>query len=191
MLPDTFHVSLSSKIGMAWFCIISGWTTLATSRVLGGSCKQVSSRCPFRFDGTNSINMRPKQAEMDDVVQTIYEAINAKTHLQSTLFVLCGDHGMNEGGNHGGAGESETSPALVFISPKLKTFSTGLPSPLEAPSSGMFQYYHSTQQSDIAPTLAALLGFPIPLNNLGVLDRQMLQLWSEGKYCGFALYLCS
>jgi ethanolaminephosphotransferase len=58
--------------------------------------------------------MVPKQKEMDDMVRTIYSAIENEDHLANTLFVLCGDHGMNEGGNHGGSSEGETSPALVF-----------------------------------------------------------------------------
>jgi hypothetical protein len=48
--------------------------------------------------------MVPKQHEMDEVVKTIYETIleqdkkriNEDPNVKPTLFVLCGDHGMNE-----------------------------------------------------------------------------------------------
>ena len=63
--------------------------------------------------------MVPKQKEMDDIARDIYTAIENEDHLANTLFVMCGDHGMNEGGNHGGSSPGETSPALVFMSPKL------------------------------------------------------------------------
>ena len=70
--------------------------------------------------GPLSSNMLPKQQEMDGVVETIYEAMNTLPHLENTLLVLAGDHGMNSAGNHGGSAAGETSPALVFISPKLR-----------------------------------------------------------------------
>lgn len=124
--------------------------------------------------------MIPKQREMDNTVRQIYEAMKTQKHFQSTLMVLCGDHGMNDGGNHGGSSDGETSPALVFISPKFRTIFNGLDSPLEV-SDGSFRYYNVVEQSDIVPTLAGLLGFPIPLNNLGILIPKFLPLWNEGR----------
>lgn len=125
--------------------------------------------------GPQSPNMIPKQVEMDGIVKQIYEAIEREQHLKSTLFVLCGDHGMNDGGNHGGSGPGETSPALVFMSPKLKSISKGHGCPTLP--QGEFDYYIRIEQSDIAPTLAGLLGFPVPLNNLGVFMPDLLAFW--------------
>lgn len=122
--------------------------------------------------------MLPKQQEMDVIVKQIYGAIESEEHLHSTLFVLCGDHGMNDAGNHGGSSAGETSPALVFISPKLRSLQHQSTSPL--PSKDDFQYYSTVEQSDIAPTLAALLGFPVPQNNLGVFIADFLPLWETG-----------
>ena len=123
--------------------------------------------------------MRPKQQEMDAVVQQIFEAMESSAHLSRTLFVLCGDHGMNDGGNHGGSSEGETSSALLFISPLFQSVSSGLPCPTE-PTLEAFHYYTKVQQSDIAPSLAALLGLPIPLNSLGVTISGVLGLWNDG-----------
>ena len=117
---------------------------------------------------------------MDSMVKQIYRAIETERHLHSTLFVLCGDHGMNDAGNHGGSAEGETSPALVFMSPKLQTISNGSECPI-ALSDSRFSYYSTVEQSDIAPTLAGLLGFPIPLNNLGVFIQDLLGFWHEGR----------
>ncbi|KKZ64982.1 hypothetical protein EMCG_09108 [[Emmonsia] crescens] len=127
--------------------------------------------------GPNSAHMIPKQKEMDLVVKEIYNAIESQEHLSSTLLVLCGDHGMNDAGNHGGASPGETSPALVFISPKIRQIQNQGAS-LEPPSAD-FKYYQSVEQSDIAPTLAGLLGFPIPLNSLGVFIPQFLPMWKN------------
>ncbi|KAI1365234.1 alkaline-phosphatase-like protein [Xylaria arbuscula] len=127
--------------------------------------------------GPRGQHMIPKQREMDGIVRRIYEAIEANEHLQSTLFVLCGDHGMNDAGNHGASSPGETSAALVFASPKLKAISRNIKAPAEYDEE--FQYYHAVEQSDLAPTLAALLGFPVPKNSLGSFIVDFLPLWPE------------
>jgi ethanolaminephosphotransferase len=122
-----------------------------------------------------SPNMIPKQQEMDTIVSQIYEAIETQHFLKSTLLVLCGDHGMNDAGNHGGSTPGETSPALVFISPKLRAIAPSLDVPAQFQED--FQYYTTVEQSDIAPTLGALLGFPVPRNNLGSFIPDFLPFW--------------
>lgn len=129
-------------------------------------------------DGTDcwgSTNMLPKQTEMDGIVQQIYAAIQSENHLKSTLLVLLGDHGMNDAGNHGGSAPGETSPALVFLSPKLKILKRAFQVPLETRED--FSYYSVVEQSDLAPTLGALLGFPVPKNNLGAFILDFLPFW--------------
>ncbi|KAF1957269.1 GPI ethanolamine phosphate transferas-like protein 2, partial [Byssothecium circinans] len=133
--------------------------------------------------GPKSPNMLPKQKEMDEIVRDIYTAIENEDHLANTLFVLCGDHGMNEGGNHGGSAPGETSPALVFMSPKLTkvTQFTGRKSPSSPKGGTEFEYYRLVEQSDVAPTLAGLLGVPVPRNNLGVFIEEFLGFWDDGR----------
>jgi len=123
--------------------------------------------------------MIPKQHEMDGIVKQMYEAMTTYDHLESTLLVLCGDHGMNDAGNHGGSAPGETSPALVFMSPKFKSIHIGHKAPIDA--SEDFQLYQTVEQSDIAPTLAALLGFPVPRNNLGAFIQMFWPFWSNRK----------
>ena len=130
-----------------------------------------------------SPHMIPKQQEMDRIVERIYTALETKPHLNSTLFVMCGDHGMNDAGNHGGSAESETSPALTFVSPKFRLISKGYGCPT-VPVDGEFGYYDTVEQSDIVPTLAGLLGFPVPLNNLGIFIKDFLPFWEAGMYEG-------
>ncbi|OAQ90681.1 sulfatase [Purpureocillium lilacinum] len=129
--------------------------------------------------GPRSSNMVPKQREMDGIVQTLYEAIESKDHLKSTLLVVCGDHGMNDAGNHGASSPGETSPALVFLSPKFR----GIAKQVQAPAKPKdeFDYYTMVEQSDIAPTIAALLGFPISKNNLGAVIPDFLPFWPSAS----------
>lgn len=131
--------------------------------------------------------MIPKQQEMDGLVQQLYEAIKTEPHLQSTLLVLCGDHGMNDVGNHGGSSPGETSPALVFMSPKLEGKGPELHVP--APYQEDFQYYETVEQSDIVPTLGALLDFPVPRNNLGTFITRFGTLWPDSG-CSPAVWCC-
>lgn len=127
--------------------------------------------------GPRGPNMPSKQKEMDGIVQQIYEAIVEQPHLESCVLVLLGDHGMNEAGNHGANSAGEVSTALTFISPKFKQLRHHVQCP--ASYSDDFTYYTRVDQSDLAPTLAALLGFPVPRNNLGVLIPRLLGLWNS------------
>lgn len=128
---------------------------------------------------SSSSHMLPKQKEMDAVVEDIFTAMQEQEHLQSTLLVLCGDHGMNEAGNHGGSSAGETSPALTFISPKLKNHIASIePPPWNADE---YEYFQAVEQSDITPTLAKLLGVSIPLNSLGVFIPAFLNMWESGE----------
>ena len=118
--------------------------------------------------------------EMDSIVGQIYNAMLTEPHLNSTLFILCGDHGMNDVGNHGGSAPGETSPALVFLAPKLRPLSSGRKSPVSPTKD--FTFYKRVEQSDLAPTISALLGLPIPRNNLGVIIPDLLSLWQDRKW---------
>ncbi|TGZ82080.1 alkaline phosphatase-like protein [Ascodesmis nigricans] len=134
--------------------------------------------------GPRSPYMIPKQQEMDLIVEQIFTAIEEKEHLHDTLLVLLGDHGMNDAGNHGGSGEGETSPALVLMSPKFlglrpegEDEDEWLQSPVSPEDADGFQFYKTVEQSDIAPSLAGMLGVPISKNNLGVFIPDLLKLW--------------
>ncbi|ORX63508.1 fungal cell wall gpi anchor synthesis protein gpi7p [Linderina pennispora] len=78
--------------------------------------------------GPNSPLMKPKQQEMDQVVKQVNEIIlrqdaerMAKDKAaKPTLFVLLGDHAMNEIGNHGGNSKLETSTVFVFMGQGIK-----------------------------------------------------------------------
>jgi len=123
--------------------------------------------------------MFPKQREMDGIVEQLYTAMKSQEHLSSTLLVVCGDHGMNDAGNHGASSPGETSPALLFISPKLRSISSRPQTPV--PFKEDFKYYSTVEQSDLAPTLAGLLGFPVPQNNLGAFIPDFLPLWEHSR----------
>ncbi|KAK6429832.1 major facilitator superfamily transporter protein [Oleoguttula sp. CCFEE 5521] len=118
--------------------------------------------------GPSGPAMPGKQKEMDDVVKMIWRAMEREEALGETLLVLAGDHGMNAGGNHGGSGPGETEPALVFISPSFGGDGKDRECPTVPKEGTEFQFYERVEQSDVVPTLAGLMGFPVPKNSLGV-----------------------
>ncbi|THZ97974.1 alkaline phosphatase-like protein [Aureobasidium pullulans] len=137
--------------------------------------------------GPLSPNMLPKQKEMDNIVKEIYEAMELNYHLEDTLLVVAGDHGMNSAGNHGGSAPGETEPALVFISPKFMHLKKPIyTAPTNPNQRTEFEFYRKVAQNDVVPTLSALLGIPVPRNNLGILLPEMLAFW-ESKFSGTGL----
>jgi predicted AlkP superfamily pyrophosphatase or phosphodiesterase len=70
--------------------------------------------------GRSSPLMPRKLKEMDAVVQKIHQSLIASTASRNTLLLVGSDHGMTDGGNHGGASYQETDSLALFISGKDK-----------------------------------------------------------------------
>ncbi|KAF7723136.1 major facilitator super transporter protein [Apophysomyces ossiformis] len=125
--------------------------------------------------GPESKLMKPKQEEMDRAIEDIYEIVanqDAQRMANSqdskgTLIILCGDHGMNDEGNHGGSSLGETSTALVFMSPRFESRPTLKKHAQQRRDTALTFGFPIIDQTDIVPTLASLFAFPIPKNNLG------------------------
>lgn len=138
--------------------------------------------------GPKSGLMRPKQAEMDSIVKTIFSALTDQQQDGDlpTLFILCGDHGMNEVGNHGGSSRSEISTAFLFMSPHFQQPATSAriktmvdPYRVEGlQDQEEYQYYKSVNQVDLVPTISLLLGLPIPKNSVGKLIPELFDEYS-------------
>lgn len=119
------------------------------------------------YQGPRSPLMPGKLREMDSIVHILWEEVLAKDVDRcspddaqcGTLLVLLGDHGMNEVGNHGGSSELETSTVLLLASNKLDGHAADVT---------------TVDQVDLVPTLAVVLGVPIPLNSLGAVIPQLL-----------------
>ncbi|KAI7864701.1 alkaline-phosphatase-like protein [Spinellus fusiger] len=127
--------------------------------------------------GPKSPLMIPKQEEMDHAIEEIYHIVYEQDKLRfledanakGTLIVVCGDHGMNEVGNHGGSSIEEISAALVFMSPKFETSLSSKRYTEQEENQPHVYGFPIIDQIDIVPTLTSLFGAPIPKNNLGKL----------------------
>jgi GPI ethanolamine phosphate transferase 3 subunit O len=125
-------------------------------------------------------NMISKLQQMDDVLRRVVDLLD-----DDTLLVLLGDHGMDRTGDHGGDGVFETSAALWIYSKgrELSTDDSSVPSGLVEYTTfpGADVPHRWIQQIDLVPTLALLLGLPIPFNNLGSLIPELFWRDPEGK----------
>uniref|UniRef100_A0A914ERN8 GPI ethanolamine phosphate transferase 2 n=1 Tax=Acrobeloides nanus TaxID=290746 RepID=A0A914ERN8_9BILA len=99
-----------------------------------------------------------KLAEMDSIVERIYTSLNQHRKLEEFSLVVLGDHGMTEGGNHGGPSDLETLVPIVIC----PTFDQATKVKKEV------KPVMDIEQVDLVPTLATLLQVPIPVNNIGV-----------------------
>ncbi|KAF9134444.1 major facilitator super transporter protein [Mortierella sp. 14UC] len=142
--------------------------------------------------GPKSGLMRPKQAEMDSVAHSIYSTLVKKESSFAnnqdelpTLFVLCGDHGMNEVGNHGGSSRSEISTLFLFMSAAFEgTNARQHIRKMVDPYRNVadredYEYYKSVSQVDLVPTLSLLMGLPIPKNSVGQLIPELFSELTE------------
>lgn len=130
--------------------------------------------------------MRDKLQQMDRTIAEIIQYINSSASgsesesesERDTLLVVLGDHGMSSDGNHGGASYDEINAALfayssspIFTSHN-KPLDTLMHAALHAHSDGgehASTHIHAVSQIDLVPTLALLLGVPIPYGNIGAL----------------------
>lgn len=99
--------------------------------------------------------MSRKLNEMNGVIEEIVASMDDQT----TLFVI-GDHGMTGTGDHGGATDDEVN-ALLFAYSKSHEFLS---------ESGN----KSMNQIDLVPSLASILGVPIPFSNLGSVNLDIV-----------------
>ena len=123
--------------------------------------------------GPGHSTMKSKLQQMDQILRQVVELLD-----DDTLLVVIGDHGMDTKGDHGGDDPWETSAATWIYSkstPLQAAGFEGIPMSLlpnvtfpNAPSS-----HRAIQQIDLVPSLALLLGVPIPFNNLGAIVPEL------------------
>lgn len=102
--------------------------------------------------------MTAKLRQMDGVLRDIVAVLD-----EDTLLVVMGDHGMDSKGDHGGESDDEVEAALWMYS-KKGVFGRTVPDFVMPPQTAKER---PLSQIDLVPTLALLLGLPIPFNNLG------------------------
>jgi GPI ethanolamine phosphate transferase 3 subunit O len=94
-----------------------------------------------------------KLNDSEAIVREVIEKMDS-----DTVLIVCGDHGMTDDGNHGGASKNELRSALFAY------HKSGFP---------MRQNYEliddRVKQIDIAAIISSILELPVPFQNLGVM----------------------
>ena len=108
--------------------------------------------------GPDHAAMKDKLQQMDEFVRKLVDSVD-----DDTLLVVMGDHGMDEKGDHGGESDDEIEAALWMYS-KKPIFGRTEKDYAIPPATAKTR---RVNQIDLVPTLALLLGIPIPFNNLG------------------------
>ncbi|KAF4503857.1 hypothetical protein G6O67_008796 [Ophiocordyceps sinensis] len=124
--------------------------------LLIGHCLGVD-HAGHRF-GPDHPAMKAKLQQMDGFLRKLTASID-----DDTLLVVMGDHGMDSKGDHGGESDDEVEAALWMYS-KRPIFGRTSPEFATPPPTAKTR---PVNQIDLVPTLALLLGIPIPYNNLG------------------------
>ncbi|KGK39776.1 hypothetical protein JL09_g1120 [Pichia kudriavzevii] len=115
--------------------------------------------CGHRY-GPDHYAMKDKLEQLNLIVERVIQQLS-----DDTLLVVFGDHGMDSTGNHGGESTDEVEAALFMYS-KRKQFKL-LEDKINYDISNGGEKYRKVNQIDLTPTLAMLLGIPIPFNSLG------------------------
>ncbi|XP_031837371.2 phosphatidylinositol glycan anchor biosynthesis class G isoform X1 [Nomia melanderi] len=111
--------------------------------------------------------IKTKLNEMDTVIRKIQTKIKEwNQNNDSSLFIICGDHGMKDSGGHGGSTISETIVPFIAIG---------------ADCMQNENHFTKIDQVDIASTLSTVLGIPIPHCNLGSVFSDSLYNLSTSK----------
>ncbi|CAG5135395.1 unnamed protein product [Candidula unifasciata] len=123
--------------------------------------------CGHKY-GPNHSAMAEKLTQMDAVIRNITEMMRDDT----VLFVM-GDHGMTKTGDHGGDSADELEAGLFIYSPAQITHTPQKEDENVA-----------VAQTDFVPTLALLMGLPIPFSNLGMVIPELFghcPWWDTGS----------
>ncbi|CDI73670.1 hypothetical protein, conserved [Eimeria praecox] len=127
--------------------------------------------------------MHKKLTEMNDMIKTTLKLIlkhdfagsTVSTRPTRTLFLVFGDHGMTEGGSHGGGSSEEVGRTPTYLQnhgalrDSIGRRKVGSGSSLDAasPTAALGYGARRVRQVGLAPTLSLLLGLPIPFNSMG------------------------
>ncbi|KAJ3679633.1 hypothetical protein LUZ60_017644 [Juncus effusus] len=135
---------------------------------------------------------------VDGIAKEVYELMEGYYGDNGTVYVFTADHGMSDKGSHGDGHPSCTDTPLVAWGAGIKNPKYITLSEEESENSDTFRFvddhkHDSTpgewglrgvqrldvNQADIAPLMATLVGLPCPVNSVGNLPKQYLNLNQE------------
>ncbi|KAJ3044278.1 mannose-ethanolamine phosphotransferase gpi13 [Rhizophlyctis rosea] len=133
--------------------------------------------------------MGEKLTQMNDVLETVFRTAPS----DAVVFVM-GDHGMDPKGDHGGDSENEVNAGMFVYSKTslvdVSSAATAVLSDVLADSQSLdvgsdepfvaMEDIRTLPQIDFVPTLAFLLGIPVPFGNLGTIIPELFLVRGDG-----------
>ncbi|XP_047962307.1 GPI ethanolamine phosphate transferase 1 [Salvia hispanica] len=130
---------------------------------------------------------------VDQIAERVYNLVQNYFKDNSTAFVFTADHGMSDKGSHGDGHPSNTDTPLVAwgagVRPPVRTFENhhhentvrfvddhvhDMPTPADWGLNGIER--QDVNQADIAPLMSTLVGLPCPVNSVGNLPLEYVNL---------------
>ncbi|CAD8114412.1 unnamed protein product [Paramecium primaurelia] len=122
--------------------------------------------------------------QLSDIITRIYQRLS-----NDTTLIITGDHGMLNDGNHGGNSSLETN-TVFFVTKKNAHYNkhymknvNGFRDDYETFVVSKDSYLRTIKQVDIAPTIAKLIGVPIPFSNIGMIIPEIFPSDVVDDYC--------
>lgn len=135
--------------------------------------------------GVASQEMGAKLQQLDEYVATVAETLAHGAHpggpFEDTLLLVVGDHGQTLGGDHGGGSPEEVDSVLVALDVAtwrhqgMKRQPSSM-TPTPSTSGSREGSVPAVTQIDVVPTLAVMMGVPLPYGNLGMVAPHLLAL---------------
>ncbi|VFQ88721.1 unnamed protein product [Cuscuta campestris] len=135
---------------------------------------------------------------VDSIAERVYNLVQSYFKDNSTAYIFTADHGMSDKGSHGDGHPSNTDTPLVAWGagighPMLDSHNShpdksirfvdehlhDTPTPLEWGLKDILRT--DVNQADIAPLMSTLLGLPCPVNSVGNLPLDYIELDEGGK----------
>ncbi|KAI4320450.1 hypothetical protein MLD38_033929 [Melastoma candidum] len=135
---------------------------------------------------------------VDNIARRVYDLVEGYFNDNRTAYVFTADHGMSDKGSHGDGHPSNTDTPLVVWGagvkyPKPVTIDShpdhvhrfvdehlhDMPTPKHWRLSSIERV--DVNQADIAPLMSTLLGLPCPMNSVGNLPRDYIQMKKEDE----------
>ena len=128
--------------------------------------------------GVDSPAMARKLDENNADIRTVTAVMASEEGFNRSLLIVMGDHGMTKHGDHGG-GTPEETDTFIFVHHPRAAAAVGAGRARN--DGGELSRRKATEfgimpQVDFAPTLALILGLPIPFGSLGTVPRRFWEV---------------
>ncbi|KRY49128.1 GPI ethanolamine phosphate transferase 1 [Trichinella britovi] len=116
---------------------------------------------------------------VDKGIEKLYELFEKFFNDEQTAYVFTSDHGMTDWGSHGSGSLDEISTPLIAWGAGIRT--TTVPKNVPPCWNDNDEQHCRINQVDVAPLLASLIGINFPMNSVGILPLDLLNVSQKAE----------